>query len=186
MTAAIGSVMQRSVWLASVAILLLFALIAGLFTSVTPTHAAWTDRVAAQATVKAAVWAQAPEEGCTAMTSSGQPLAGGTCSITSVGYSESGHPGARTHNYHVALNSNAGSGYIRLTVDLSKATGTASSFSWANAGVGHGHITVASDWSCASLPVLTGDTAVGGNWGSHSSIEFHVYEDRSAHPVQCA
>lgn len=149
------------------------------------TVSAWNDRTLTVASVTAGSWSPAPEAGCTAMTSAGQELEGGWCSISAVHYSESGSHGQRTRNYHVVTDSNAGAGFIRLHLDLSAATGPSSSFSWSNAGLGHGHITPSPGWSCSSLPWVGGDTASGGNWGLQSSIEFHINEDRTARPGQC-
>lgn len=149
------------------------------------TVSAWNDRTHTVASVTAGSWPTAPKAGCTAMTSSGQKLEGGWCTVTSVRYTESGTAGKRTRNYHVVTDSNAGAGFIRLNLDLSTATGPSSSFSWSNAGLGHGHITPAPGWSCSSLPWISGDTASGGHWGMQSSVEFHINENRTTHPGYC-
>lgn len=161
------------------------ALLASL--AVSATEAAWTDRVAASASVSSGSWQSPATLGCVAMTAAGQPLPGGFCTVASIRYEEWGLPGERMRGYYVALSSNAGSGFIRFTIDLSTGTGPVSDFSWAHAALaGNGQVTPLHGWNCTQLPVLSADTPTNWGWGTGSSVYFQVSERRSGSGTSCS
>ncbi|WP_293782312.1 hypothetical protein [uncultured Aeromicrobium sp.] len=147
----------------------------------TPTQAGWTDRSMTGAATTAGTWPSAAAPGCSAMTSDGRPRPDGTCVVTAVRYDEWGEPGSRTRNYYVTMDSNAGAGFIRFTVDLSAGEGSGSDFGWTTANlVPGGQASPVLGWTCSQLPMLTADTPTGWGWGVGSTIYFQVAENGSA------
>jgi hypothetical protein len=150
------------------------------------TKAAWNDRTYVSAVATGGTWSAPVAVGCVAMQANGTPKSDGYCKVAGVSVDQEwGDPGNRSRNYSVKLDSNAGSGYIQFTVDLSQAG--ASSFSWSTAGLaaGSSQVTPNNGWTCAKLPSLTGKTPTNWGWGATSSIYFQITENRNSHPVTC-
>jgi hypothetical protein len=150
------------------------------------TQAAWNDRTYVSAVATGGTWSVPVAVGCVAMEANGTPKSGGYCQVAGVTVDQEwGDRGNRNRNYSVKLNSNAGSGYIQFTVDLSKAG--ASGFSWSTAGLaaGSSQVTPNNGWTCAKLPTLTGKTPTNWGWGATSSIYFQITENRNSQPVTC-
>lgn len=149
-----------------------------------PTAAAWNDRTAVSAVVASGTWVAQPVVGCAPMTPSGWHALG-SCTVTYLGYTESGAPGSRSRVYTVVVHRTLGHGYAHATVDLSSATGPASGFAWQDAAVLPGS-TVLDGWSCWAMPLVEFDTPTGFTTGLVSyAYTFTVTERGSASPGSC-
>lgn len=184
--AAGGRTSARRVWTVVIAATLGIAGVTAATAGVQPTQSAWTDRTIVSAVATGGKWSVPVSVGCVAMDADGTPKNGGYCEIAGLTVDQEwGDIGSRTRNYTLKLRSNAGSGYIQFTVDLSKA-GT-SGFAWSTAGLTSNSTQVIpnSGWTCAKLPTLTGKTPTNWGWGPGSSIFFQITENRSSQAVNC-
>lgn len=157
-------------------------------TSVAPTHSAWTDTTFTSAAVTSGDWA-APQPpttyGCVAMNADGTVMKGGTCTVTALVYDGWGDNSQHFRNYYVDVTSNAGSGYVKLTLDLSKgkarndsSTGT---WKWNNAATTGGEITPTS--ACSALPTLEANTP--SMWQASRTFYFPVTDKRAGGSATC-
>ena len=151
----------------------------GVATSVESTDAAWTDQVTFSAPVTAGTWG--PSLGCV-WYAGGVPQPGVSCTVTSLTItSQWGTPGDRVRNYNIVVSTSGPTqtGFARLTIDRSTATG-GGAWSWGNAATvaDGGHFTPLSGYACSELPILRAD---GPTWGaSGSTYYFRVIEHRSS------
>ncbi|MET0297271.1 MAG: hypothetical protein ABW024_07715 [Microbacterium sp.] len=166
--------------LQTVAALVLVTGLGAAAASVAPTQSAWTDPTSATAAVSAGEWSAPQSYGCVAMNANGTVKQGGTCTVTSLVFDQYGSDALHYRNYYVGVESNAGTGYVQLTLDLSAAsvrwnTGTGT-WKWGNAATTGGEFSPTS--SCASLPTMTANTPT--MWISSRSFYFQVVDNRSA------
>ncbi|MET0813521.1 MAG: hypothetical protein ABWY03_10720 [Microbacterium sp.] len=174
-----------------IALVAAFALVAGVgvaAASITTTQAAWTDASYTTAAVTAGDWTPAPPPvtyGCVAMNANGTVMSGGTCKVTSVVYDQWGDDTRHHRNYYVTIESNAGSGYAQLTLDLSAGTprsvGGTGTWKWGNAGTTGGEFAPTS--TCAELPKLVANTP--SVWGSPRTFFFSMTDNRTGMGVTC-
>ena len=117
-----------------------------------------------------ATWSYTPPvtTACTALSSTGAPQPGGSCTITGLSFGKPwGGVGHRQTNGHVNVTSS--SPYISFSADLT--AGLPANWSWGTSGTvsGGAHYTLTSGYACSSLPILTGTT--NPNW---SSVDLYV------------
>lgn len=167
------------------------ALVAGVgaaAASIAPTHSAWTDASYSSAAVTAGDWTPAPPPasfGCVAMNADGSVMKDGTCKVTRVVFDQWGDNSQHNRNYYVDVASNAGPGYVQLTLDLSAATmnsdtGTGT-WKWTNAATTGGEITPTS--ACSALPSLVANTTT--MWQSTRTFYFTMVDKRSSGSATC-
>lgn len=178
----------RSRLVAIVAALLLVAGVGVGAAALAPTQSAWTDASFGTAAVTSGDWDAPPPAttyGCVAMNADGTVMKGGTCKVTSLVYDEWGDNSQHSRNYYVGVDSNAGNGYVRLTLDLSAGTlrnntgvGT---WKWNNAATTGGEITPTS--ACSALPTLVADSPT--MWQTSRSFYFSVVDKRPNGSVTC-
>lgn len=148
--------------------------------SAAPTRSAWTDASFSSVAVTAGEWAAPVSYGCVAMNANGGVKEGGTCKVTGVVFDQWGDDSQHHRNYYVSVDSNAGSGFVRLTLDLSAATmrldlGTGT-WKWGNAATTGGELGPSS--ACSALPTLVADSPV--MWSSSRSFYLQATDNKSA------
>ena len=165
---------------ALIAALALVAAVGAAVASVAPTQAAWSDRAYASAAVTSGDWAAPVSYGCIAMNANGTVMKDGTCKVTSLVFDQWGDDSMHTRNYYVAVDSNAGTGYVQLTLDLSAATMRTNTgvgtWKWGNAATTGGEFAPTS--ACSTLPTMVANTPT--MWSSSRSFYFSVVDNRSA------
>ncbi|MFB8386031.1 hypothetical protein ACFC3F_02705 [Microbacterium sp. NPDC055910] len=147
------------------------------------TLSAWTDPVRAVATVSAGQWEAPATLGCIAMNADGSVKNNGHCAVTSVVFDQWGTDAGHHRNYYVTVTSNAGNGYVVVTIDLASArmrsdTGTGT-WRWENAATTGGHLAPSS--ACADLPLLTASTPLG--WGGSGQFYLPMVDNRASTPA---
>lgn len=166
------------------AVIALAALVGGAFfvagaASVSPTQSAWGDRTAVSASVTAGTWKTGPTLGCTAMSSAGKAVAGGTCTAT-VTYSQWEDGRNVVRDYYVTYSMSSGAAYPAVVLDLSTAKGSqqgSTAWVWKSpVTLATGQYTLASGYTCSELPVLR---ANGPSWGQSSTFWVRVVMDSS-------
>lgn len=178
-----GPIMSRALAVAAAVALLIGV---GAAVSVTvATQAAWNDKTVTSVPVTAGEWSNPVPpvtNSCTAWDQNGNAV---TCAVKKVWFTTwAESPTRRAREYHVDFTA-PNAKKIQFSVDLATATTTSApespAWSWSNAGVASsGQFTPTSNWTCSSLPVVTGQAF---DW--HTSIYFHVYENRTMYPVMC-
>ncbi len=164
------------------ALLAVFAGIGAAALVLTPTQSAWADRNYASAAVTAGDWSAPVAYGCIAMNADGTVMAGGTCRVTSVVFDQWGDDSQHWRNYYVSVDSNAGRGYVQLTLDLAAATMRADSgvgtWKWGSNATTGGELTPTS--ACAAMPTLVANSPT--MWGSSRTFYFASVDNRGAAP----
>lgn len=163
-----------------VAALALVLGVAAAAASVSPTESAWTDNASSSAAVTAGEWSAPLSYGCVAMNANGTVKQGGTCAVKSLVYDQYGNDSLHYRNYYVSVDSNAGTGYVQLTLDLSSATLRANSgtgtWKWGNAATTGGEFSPSS--SCSALPSMVANSPT--MWISSRTFYFQVVDNRAA------
>lgn len=145
------------------------------------TSAAWADRTSVSAVVKAGTWSKPPVSTCVAYGPNGKALTG--CVVSGITYNNWGTPGAQTRNYYINFQTPQGTRSVSFDVDLTTATGNASSWSWSTASVLSGaQFTPRDGWNCSQLPRLRG---TGVDWQT-TTIYFQAVERLGSTPPMCS
>ena len=117
---------------------------------------------------------------CTVVHPSGNPIAGQTCSITSLSVNTWGTPGAREGGLSVTFSSTGVNGQQRVefALNLAAAQGLPQGWNWSTSGVKAKADTwvPATGYRCSTLPTLSGQTIPG--WGSYSNVYIPFVENR--------
>lgn len=118
---------------------------------------------------------------CTVVNTTGNPIAGQTCSVTDLRMGTSwGADGSRTANMYVSFSSTGvnGNQRVQFSLNLQGAQGVPAGWNWSTSGsLSGGNISTLSGYACSELPVLRGQTPPG--WGSYTSVFFQVTENRA-------
>ena len=122
-----------------------------------------------------------PTTSCVALSSSGTPQPGGSCTITGLSFSAPWDSlGNRQTNGHVNVTSS--SAYISFSVDLRAALPV--DWNWSTSGtLSRSHYIPTPGYACSSLPMLTGTTNPG--WG-RIDLYIELVENRAGKTVNCA
>jgi len=128
-----------------------------------------------------ATWTYTPvTNSCVVVDGSGTPVAGQTCSVTSLRANYWGVTGYRFANYYVSFSSTGVNGQqrIQFSLDLSTAAGIPADWNWStSAPLMGGNVTTLAGYRCDEQPILRGQTVAG--WGRYTNVYMPGVENRA-------